>query len=475
MTDSCDDSSTTPTPHLLVIGGGSAAFSAAIEADSLGARITLVNDGLPMGGTCVNVGCVPSKFLLRAAETHSFPRRHDFEGIRGESRLDYERVIGQKRDLVDELRPAKYENVLESLPGVEYREAEAHFLGPGRVAVDDEVLEPDRTLVATGAAPSSPPIEGLEEVDYLTNETAFELEDVPDSLAVVGGGYIGLECAQAFSRFGSEVTVLDHGDILPDVSNEVSDTLAYYLREEGITVVQGADVRAIRPEAGGVELSVTVDEQVRSLAAEAVLVAAGREPNSERLKPGEAGIEVDESGFVETDGALETTCAGVYAAGDVAGDPMYVYTAAREGEWAARNALSDERSEVSYEPLPWVVFTDPQVAGVGLNESKARERGWNAEATTLPLSEVPRAAAARDSRGFIRLIRDATSDRLLGARIVAPEGGELVMELAVALEAEMTVRRLTDLMHPYLTQSEGIRIAALTFDRDLEELSCCAG
>ena len=472
MTNCCESSN---PPHLLIIGGGSAAFSAAIEAHSLGARVTIANDGLPMGGTCVNVGCVPSKFLLRAAEAHHLPTSHGFDGIDGKSRLDYRKVVEQKRGLVDDLQTAKYADIIDSLDRVTYRRAKARFKGPNQVVVDGELIKPDRVLVATGASPAVPPIEGLEEIDYLTNETAFELETPPESLAVIGGGYVGLECAQLFSRFGSEVTVLDHTDILPSVGDDLSEGLAYYLRNEGIAITESAQIREVRPEDGKVALSVDIDGDEETIRVEDVLVAAGRRPNMARLHAGEAGIAVDEAGFVETDASLETSAEGVFAAGDVIGDPMYVYTAAHEGKLAARNALSDRRASIDYGPLPWVVFTDPQVAGVGYDEKQARQQGMAAESTRLPLSEVPRAVVARETRGFIKLVRDRETDRLLGGRILAPEGSELLMELGVAIRAEMTVEELTDTLHPYLTLSEGIRLAAMTFERAVDELSCCAG
>jgi mercuric reductase len=471
MTTCCSPDSS----HLLIVGGGSAAFAAAIEAESLGARVTIVNDGLPMGGTCVNVGCVPSKFLLRAAEAHHAPAHHGFQGVEADRQLDYRQVVQQKRGLVDELQTAKYADIIDGLDAVTYRQAEARFVGPDAVAVDGETLEPDRVLVATGASPDVPTIEGLDEVDYLTNETAFELETPPDSLAVVGGGYVGLETAQAFSRFGTHVTLLDHTDILPRVVRDVSDPLVDYLRDEGLVIAEGVEVREVAPDGGQVALRVEDDGEPRILRVDELLVATGRRPNTDRLDVGEAGIQLDGGGFVETDETLRTAADGVFAAGDIIGEPMYVYTAAHEGKLAARNALGDNPSPIDYGPLPWVVFTDPQVAGVGYDEAQAREAGLPAESTRLPLSEVPRALAARDTRGFIELTRDSETDRLLGGRIVAPEGSELLMELAVAIRHETTVAELTDTLHPYLTLSEGIRLAAMTFDKAVDDLSCCAG
>lgn len=474
MSSCCDPEST----HLVIVGGGSAAFAAAIEAHGLGAGVTIVNDGLPIGGTCVNVGCVPSKTLLRAAEAHHEPRRDRFAGIESTSRVtDFEAVVDQKRELVGELRQAKYLDILEPLDSVDFVEGRARFVAPRRVAVDGERLEADAVIVATGAAPKAPSIEGLDEVDYLTNETAFELEEVPASMAVLGGNYVGLECAQMFARFGADVTLLElDSQILPTEISDVADELRGHLVEEGIDVWTDAATSRVDSTPDGLRLEVEHDGVRRHLEVDELLVATGRSPNTRDIGAEEAGVARDEVGFVTVDSYLQTTAEGVFAAGDVIGDPMFVYTAAYEGTLAARNAVGSDASErVDYQPLPWVMFTDPQVAGVGFDEVRAADEGFEPQATTLPLSEVPRAIAARDTRGFIKLVRDVPTDRLLGGRVVAPEGSEILMELAVAIRHEMTVAELTDMLHPYLTLSEGIRLAALTFDQEVSELSCCAG
>jgi mercuric reductase len=469
--------------HLVIIGGGSAAFAAAIEAHGLGAKVTIINDGLPIGGTCVNVGCVPSKTLLRAAEAHHQPTRQRFTGIEGSSQVtDFSEVIAQKRELVGALRQAKYVDVIEPLEDVRLIDGRARLVGsktdgPKQVVVNGERIDADHVILATGASPAAPPIDGLDQVDYLTNETAFELDELPESMVVLGGNYIGLECAQMFARFGTEVTMLELQDqVLPTEIGDVADELSRHLSEEGIQIWTGATTTRVQSTASGIALEVECDGETHRLEAERLLVATGRRPNTTDLGVEEAGVVLSAEGKVVVDSYLETTAEGVYAAGDIICGPMFVYTAAFEGKLAAHNALGDQAPRpVDYSPLPWVVFTDPQVAGVGLDERQAAKEGFEPQATTLPLSAVPRAIAARDMRGFIKLIRDQKTDRLLGARIVAPEGSELLMELAVAIRHEMTVAELVDMLHPYLTLSEGIRLAALTFDKSIEQLSCCAG
>lgn len=462
--------------HLLIVGGGSAAFAAALRANELGARATIFNSGLPIGGTCVNVGCVPSKTLIRAAEAHHRAGHHAFAGIAGLSRItDFGAVIAQKRALVNELRQAKYVEVVQALGNVQVISGRARLRSADVVEVDGRAHGGDAVLLATGAAPYVPLIDGLEDVPYLTNESAFELEVLPASLLVLGGRYIALEVAQMFARLGTRVTILQRSSrILPTEVPELTEALTEYLRAEGIDVLTGVRARAVRREAGGVTLVAEVDGVLRELSAERLLLATGRQPNTRDLALEEIGVGLSPEGFVSVDATLETTLAGLYAAGDVIGEPMYVYAAAYEGALAAENALTGAARSRDYTALPWVVFTDPQVAGVGLDERQALARGFAAQATTLPLSAVPRAVVAHATRGFITLVRDRETDQLLGARILAPEGSELLMEVALAIKHGITTRELASAFHPYLTLSEGVKLAALTFEKDVSRLSCCA-
>lgn len=462
--------------HLAILGGGSAAMSAALKASELGARVTMVNAGLPFGGTCVNVGCVPSKALIRAAEAHYRAVHHPFEGIRGESRLeDFGAVIRQKRALVKELRQGKYEDVFYDLPNAQLAEGRGRILAPNLLEVEGEKIEADRILIATGARPFIPPVPGLEEAGVLTNESAFELEELPGSLIVLGGRYIALEIAQMFSRFGSRVTLLQRsGRILPAETADLTDLLAGYLGEEGIEIVTGVQLQRAEREGEEIVVHAVVGGVERSFRASHVLAATGRVANTDGIGLEEVGVATNEKGFVRVDPSLRTTIPGIYAAGDVIGPPMYVYTGALEGALAAENALGGEQNSIDYGPLPWVIFTDPQVAGVGLDEEQAKSEGLEVETATLLLSHVPRALAARDTRGMIKLIRESGSDRLVGARILAHEGSELLMELSLAISRRVTVHELAKELHPYLTLSEGVKLAAISFDRDPGTLSCCA-
>lgn len=462
---------------LVIIGGGSAAFSAALKAADLGARAIIINDGLPMGGTCVNVGCVPSKTLIRAAETlHRAAHLPTFAGIATSGRLvSFNEVIEQKRALVQELRQGKYADVIGDNPNITFVKGRARLLDTKTVATDSLKLRADAILIATGARPSLPPIAGLDTVPYLTNETAFELETLPESLLVLGGRYIALECAQMFARFGSRVTVLQRSDrILPDEAPDLTDALTGFLRDEGLEIVTGVSTRRVRQDQEGVSVEADVGGERRTFRASHLLVATGRAPNVQNLGMETVGVKIAKHGGIAVDDMLQTSAPGIYAAGDVLGENMFVYVAAYEGSLAAENALNGARRKRDYTALPWVIFTDPQVAGVGLDENQATVRGIDADVAVLPLSHVPRSLAARDTRGFIKLIRDRQTDRLVGARIVAAEGSELLMEISLAIKFGITVRDLTACFHPYLTLSEGVKLAALAFTKDVNKLSCCA-
>lgn len=462
--------------HLVIIGGGSAAFAAALKASDLGARATIVNDGLAMGGTCVNVGCVPSKTLIRAAESLHQARSSRFAGISTSGTLtDFAAVFSEKQKLVEELRETKYADVIKDNPAITFIKGRASMLDARTVEVNGASIKADYILIATGARPNVPSISGLDKVDYLTNENAFELDQLPKSILVLGGRYIALETAQMFARLGSQVTIIQRSDrIIPTETSDLTDALNGYLKSEGMEIFTGVDTLSVSRENGEVALEATVNGLARTFRAEALLLATGRTPNTNNMGLEAVGVETNPNGSIKLDETLLTSVSGIYAAGDVLADQMFVYTAAYEGALAAENALMGSKKTRDFTALPWVIFTDPQVAGVGLDEKQATENGIQVDATTLSLSHVPRSIAARDTRGFIKLIRETKTDKLVGARILAPEGSELLMELSLSIKFGITVKELASSFHPYLTLSEGVKLAALTFDKDIDKLSCCA-
>jgi mercury(II) reductase len=460
---------------IVVVGAGSAGFSAAITAAEKGANVALIGHGT-LGGTCVNFGCVPSKTLIRAAEgVHQAGAAARFAGIRVEGRVtDWAALVGQKDELVAGLRQAKYADLLPAYNGIAYLEGSAR-LADGGVAVDGSLMRAPTVIIATGARPAVPPIPGIETVDYLTSTSALDLKALPKSLLVVGGGFVGAELAQLFARAGVLVTVVCRSRLLPAAEPEISEALSRCFREEGITLECGVAYESCRKADAGVELGVRQDGRQRILAAEKLLIATGRSPNVEQLGLAEAGVRQGKGGAIEVDDRMRTSRPGTYAAGDVTGRDQFVYMAAYGAKLAAKNALNGDSLRYDNRVMPEVVFTDPQMASVGFMEAQARAAGHEVATSILSLDNVPRALAARDTRGLIKLVADAKSRKLLGAHILAPEGADSIQSAALAIKAGMTVEQLGETIFPYLTTVEGLKLAAQAFNKDVKMLSCCAG
>lgn len=460
---------------LAVIGAGSAGFSAAITAADEGAQVALIGHGT-IGGTCVNVGCVPSKALIRAAEAiHHANTAPRFAGVAGNAHLaDWVALRTQKDELVESLRNAKYIDLLPAYNGVAYLEGKAR-LGNGGVMVDGKHIDAGKIIVATGSHEYVPPIPGIEGVPYLTSTSAFEMENLPDSLIVIGGGYIGCELAQMFARAGVRVTIVLRSRLVPEGEPEISKALAGYFEDEGITVQRVDGYDGIRTHDRGIALAVSIDGSAKSLEAERVLLSAGRKANTDGLGLQESGVALLPNGGIKVDDRMRTTKAGVYAAGDVTGRDQFVYMAAYGAKIAAYNAMNGDGRSYNNLAMPAVVFTDPQVASVGLTEAGARAQGMGVKTSVLSLDNVPRALAARDTRGLIKLIADGASGKLIGAHILAPEGADSIQTAAIAVKQGMTYTELGDMIFPYLTTVEGLKLAAQTFDMDVSKLSCCAG
>jgi len=462
---------------LLIIGTGGAGTAAAIRGAELGARVAIA-EGAVVGGTCVNVGCIPSKLLLEAAaQFHAV--RTSFPGLAREASGAWRRAQASKGAVVERLRQEKYLDVLAGYEGVTLLRGEATLLGAGRARVGEAVVGARRVVLATGAAPALPPIPGLAEAGALTSTSAMELAALPASLIVLGAGAVGLELGQAFARFGVRVSVLEaEAHLLPGEDPELSRALADALVAEGLELRPGARVTRVERGPAGYRLEVEQDGKSETLPAEQLLVAAGRRPNTAGLGLEGAGVEVDARGFVRVDGFMRTSNPGVFAAGDVTGAPQFVYLAAAAGRVAAEAALADLTGAPSV-PLdasvvPRVTFTDPQLAAVGLTEAQARAAGHAVQVATLPAAAIPRAAVTGSDRGLIKLVADVAGGRLLGAHLLTANAGDVIGEATLALRFGLTSADLASTLHPYLTWAEGVKLAAQAFTQDVTRLSCCA-
>lgn len=449
-----------------IIGSGGAAFAAAIRASNLGHR-TVVLERDVIGGTCVNVGCVPSKTLLAAADAFHTAAGHPFAGLpTSTGPVDLQALVGQKDELVDGMRQTKYVELAE-VYGFELRQGAAKFLDAETLMVNGQPLRAGAYLVATGAEPAVPELPGLAEAGYLTSTTAMELTEIPDRLVVIGGGFVGMEQAQLFSRLGAKVTII--GRLAPFAEPEMASWMQRIFADDGIEVVSG---RAVAVEHS--EGIMVVTDDGRRYPTDTILVAAGRSARVKDLDLVAASIDQDAQGFIVVSPEQQTTNSLVFAAGDVTGGPQFVYTAAAQGNVAADNALAGAGRTVDYAGLPSVIFTSPSLASAGLTEHEVLAAGHRCDCRVVELENVPRALVNRDTRGAIKIVIDAQSRKVLGVHAVADNAGELMLAATYAIKFGLTVDQLADTWAPYLTMSEALRLCALSFRTDIKKLSCCA-
>ena len=460
---------------LLIIGSGGSAFSAAIKAIEYGAKVGMIERGT-VGGTCVNIGCVPSKTLLRAGEINHLAKSNPFIGLKTSAgEVELAPLVKQKNELVSELRNQKYVNLIDEY-GFDLIEGEAKFVDESTVVVNGKKLSAKRFLIATGASPSLPPISGLEEVDYLTSTSLLELKKVPKRLTVIGSGYIGMELGQFFHNLGSEVTLMQRGErLLKEYDPEISEVIEKALIEQGITLVKGATFERVEQVGEIKKVYVTVDGKKKVVESEQLLVATGRKPNTDSLNLSVAGVEVGKRKEIKINDYAQTSNEKIYSAGDVTLGPQFVYVAAYEGGIVADNAIGGLNKKLDLSVVPGVTFTNPSIATVGLTEEQAKEKGYDVKTSVLPLEAVPRAIVNRETTGVFKIVADAKTLKILGVHVVSENAGDVIYAGTLAVKFGLTVEDLKESLAPYLTMAEGLKLASLTFDKDVSKLSCCAG
>lgn len=462
--------------HIAIIGSGGAAMACALKAVERGARVTLIECG-SIGGTCVNIGCVPSKIMIRAAHIAHLRTSSPFDG--GISAvaptIQRDRLLAQQQGRVDELRHSKYEGILENTPDINLLHGEARFKDGHTLIVhlndgSEREVSFDRCLVATGASAAIPPVSGLKDTSYWTSTEALVCDSIPPRLAVIGSSVIALELAQAFARLGSKVTILARHTLFFREDAAIGEAMTEAFHAEGIAVLTDTQASEVNYANGEFVLKTPSGE----LRADQLLVATGRSPNTRSLELGSAGVALSREGNIVIDNHMRTSAPDIYAAGDCTDQPQFVYVAAAAGTRAAINMTGGEAA-LDLTAMPTVVFTDPQVATVGMSESEANDKGIKTVSRTLSLENVPRALANFDTRGFIKLVAEAGSLRLLGVQAVTLEAGEIIQTAAIAIRTRMTVQDLADQLFPYMTMVEGLKLCAQTFTKDVKQLSCCAG
>ncbi|WP_428143891.1 mercury(II) reductase [Bradyrhizobium sp.] len=460
---------------VVIIGSGSASFAAALRAAEEGATVTIVEAGV-VGGTCVNVGCVPSKILIRAAQMAHQQARHPFPAIdKRTPRIDRAALLTQQQGRVEELRYAKYEAILESNASITLVQGRARFIDAHTIEVSQAGAAPqrltaDRVLIATGRSPIIPGTPGLSATPYWTSTTALLADQTPEHLLVYGASVVALELAQAFLRLGSKVTLIARSTLLSKEDPAISAGLQSALEAEGMRILIHTQIQTVSHDGTAFH----IDTGAEKLKGDRLLIATGRQANTANLGLELAGVAVDSSGAVVIDEHMRTSVSHIFAAGDCTNQPQYVYVAAAAGTRAARNMMGGD-AVLDLTAMPAVVFTDPQVATVGLSEDQARAEGIEVDSRTLALENVPRALANFDTTGFVKLVTDKATGRLIGAQILSAEAGEMIQTAVLAVRNRMTVQELGDQMFPYLTMVEGLKLCAQTFFKDVKQLSCCAG
>ncbi|MFV2005563.1 MAG: mercury(II) reductase [Gammaproteobacteria bacterium] len=470
--------------HIAIVGTGSGAFAAALKAVEQGAQVTIIEGADIIGGTCVNVGCVPSKIMIRGGHIAHIQNYHNFEGIASNNPLiDRKAMVQQQQKIVAGLRHAKYESILESNPDINLLRGMARFKDASTLVVtatnsagdsagnsSEKDVTADRILLAVGARPMIPDIKGLTDTPYWTSTEALVAEELPKHLVVLGGSVVALELAQAFHNLGSEVTVMARSTLLSKEDADLGDGLKEILEAEGLNI----ELHTVPDNVHFDGKNFTVSTENGDVSCDQLLVATGRQSNADTLALENAGVAVADNGTIVIDDHMRTNVDNIYAAGDCTDQPQYVYVAAAAGTRAARNMTGDD-VVLDLSTMPAVVFTNPQVATVGLTEQQAKAQGLKVASRKLDLENVPRALANMDTRGFIKLVAEKDSGRVVGCQVLASEGGEIIQTAVLAISNGMTIESLSNHLFPYLTMVEGLKLTAQSFIIDVKQLSCCAG
>lgn len=460
---------------LIIIGGGAGGFAAATKASDLGVKAVIINGGLPIGGTCVNVGCVPSKILLEIGNEYYLPQHPRFKAVgdTGILSFDFDTAMREKNELVTALRGSNYTRVAEGL-GFPVIEGMAKFISPKQVEVNGQTFEAAKFIIATGSRARILPFKGIDKVRYITNIEALSLSSLPKSMIVIGAGPLGLEFAQMYARFGTKVTVLEkERQVLPLAEPEIADELQRCLEEEGIEIHTGVDVEELREEGNLKIVEAKVGKRQIVLKGEQLLLATGVSPNSDNMGLEAAGVEVNPRGFIQVNDELHTSVPHIWAAGDVVGKAFLETVAAKEGNIAASNALEGTKKTLDYDSVPKAVFTDPQVASVGITEEEYMSRYNVCLCRTIDIAQVPKAMAIKETRGKVKMTIDPKTEVIVGMHMVAPMAADLIHEATLAVKFKLTIDDIVNTVHVFPTMSEAIKRVAQSFKRDISTMSCC--
>ncbi len=440
----------------IIIGSGQAGNPMAATLADKGWTVAIIEKA-NLGGTCINTGCTPTKTMVHRAQVAHYARHADRWGVvTHDVSVDLAKIVAQKDRLVQSRRDLQQKGI-DQRPNLHLYRGKAQFTGPHTVQVGDQSLEGERIFINTGARALIPPIAGLDAVAYLTNESIMQLTEVPEHLVVLGGGYIGLEFGQMFARFGSRVTIIQSaGQIVPREDPEVAAELQRALEAEGIQFLFNADTSKVENKNGGVALTVKHAGGTLTIDGSHLLVATGRRPNTEDLGLAKAGVQTNQDGSVKVNGKLETNVPGIWALGDVKGGPAFTHISYNDFQIVYANLIEGKDLTIDHRLVPYCVFTDPQLGGVGLTEREARAKGYKLKIGTVPMSRVARAYERDETAGLMKLVVDATNDRILGATILSGDGGETVHVLYTLMLADIPYTLLKGAVYIHPTWAEGL-------------------
>jgi mercuric reductase len=463
---------------IVIIGGGAAGFSAASVAAEAKLRVAMINDGLPIGGTCVNVGCVPSKILIEMGNRYYYTQFQGYDSLKGKctcsAPVDFGKAVAEKNRMVETFRENNYIKVADRFPNLTIIKGLAKFVSRNLVEVNGVKLKADKFIITTGTRPRIFPIPGLKDIKYLTSREALDLPYLPKTLLVMGAGAIGLEIAQLFLHFGSKVIVIEkETQILPRIEPEIANDLQYFLEEEGIEFYLDVDVKKVYEENKKKIMCVTIDGKEQIFSGDELLVATGVSPNTEGLGLDLVGVEVTGGGFIKVDKEYKTTTPNIWAAGDVVGNMFIETIAAKEGYLSATNAINNTHKTIDYDTIPSAVFTTPQVATVGLTEQEFIKRFNDCLCRSISYSQIPKAEAILKTRGTIKMIIHPETNVIFGVHIVGPMAADLIHEATLAVKYKLTIDDIIDTVHVFPTMSEGIKRVAQSFKRDISLMTCC--
>lgn len=457
---------------LIILGGGSAAFAAAIKAAEYRADVLVIESNI-IGGTCVNRGCIPSKNLLWASSLSGNFAINNFKSIRLNGRVDVKKLVQQKDALVSKLRKEKYEDLLGYYPNIHFVKGAGRFDGQS-IKIADRTYRAKKYIIATGSLPHIPDIDGLSGTGVMTSNELLNMSKVPESMGIIGGGYIALELGMYLSWLGTKVTIMERGErVLKKYDADISQSVERYLSKNGVKILKNVTFHRAGKLNSQKEVDLSVKRDSQSLFFEELLAASGRMPDTRNIGLETASVVVDDHGAVMTDKTLKTSNPDVYAAGDVTGSKMLVTVAAKQGSTAAENALFGQDLEIDYDSIPYAIYTDPQIAGVGLLEEQAKKRKIEYNVRKLYNDMVPKANTMLHTAGFVKMLTDS-ENRIIGFHGFAPYISEFVSEATLAIRYRMTPEELAEIVHPYPTMSESLKMVAQSFSKDVSRLSCCA-